>query len=512
MCANSGAANVNESRNSLMTPQPPSPMLIFEALQAHQQTSALRAGIDLKLFTAIAGGARTPEALAPLCGASVKGLRVLCDFLTIMGFLTKDEAGYGLTTDSRIFLVQGSRPTWVAWRRSFYPFIERGMTHVIEAVRKGGTVPPDEGSVSYDNPVWVDFARGMGPLTRPSAEATAQLVAGTGPVEVLHIAAGHGMYGITIAQQNPAAEICALDWKDVLAVAHENAVKLGVAERWRAIEGSAFTADYGTDYDVVPVTNFIHHFDTPTNTGLFEKVQPALKRGGKMAVREMAVNEDRITPPMAGQFAMTMLTTTAKGDAYSRNEIESMCRSAGFGEVAHHTVPGTLQTVDGGGKLSLATASRSASACPRSVTCQARSREAARHGPAPEGANPSNLICIMVEEEQDALEPIDTSRDRNSRAGVSRCESGRGLAVRCVRIQRASAHRQPSRAVECGRRSGDREGNAPERGRRGAGHGTLGHDSCRGRRRPLQPGQDSRGADHTRAGDSPVRRAAIQRG
>jgi hypothetical protein len=67
-------------------------MLVFETLQAHQQTSALRAGIELKVFTAIAGGARTPEALAPVCAASVKGLRVLCDFLTISGFLTKDES------------------------------------------------------------------------------------------------------------------------------------------------------------------------------------------------------------------------------------------------------------------------------------------------------------------------------------------------------------------------------------------------------------------------------------
>jgi 2-polyprenyl-3-methyl-5-hydroxy-6-metoxy-1,4-benzoquinol methylase len=227
----------------------------------------------------------------------------------------------------------------------FHPFMERGMTHVLDAVRKGGTVLPDEGSVSYDNPVWVDFARGMAPLTRPSAEATAQLVAGTGPLKVLDIAAGHGMYGITIAQRNPSAEIYALDWKNVLAVAHENAVRMGMAERWHPIEGSAFTADYGTGRDVALVTNFIHHFDTPTNTGLLEKVRTALKAGRKMAVAEMAVNEDRITPSVAGQFAMTMLTTTAKGDAYSRNEIESMCRSAGFRDVTHHTVPDTLQTV-----------------------------------------------------------------------------------------------------------------------------------------------------------------------
>jgi hypothetical protein len=51
-------------------------MLIFEALQAHQQTSALRAGIDLKLFTAIAGGACTPEARAPLNNSGFKDFEV----------------------------------------------------------------------------------------------------------------------------------------------------------------------------------------------------------------------------------------------------------------------------------------------------------------------------------------------------------------------------------------------------------------------------------------------------
>ncbi len=321
-------------------------MLVFETLQAHQNTSALRAGIELKLFSAIAAGARTPETLAPVCGSSVKGVRVLCDFLTITGFLTKDESGYGLTPDSELFLVESS-PAYMGGMASFlfHPFMEKGLGNITDAVRKGGTILPAEGSVSDDNPVWVDFARGMAPLTRPSAGLVAQLTAGSGPVKVLDIAAGHGMYGLTIAQQNPAADIYALDWKNVLAVAHENAVKLGVADRWHAIEGSAFATDYGLGYDVVLVTNFIHHFDVSTNTGLFKKVRAAMKPDGVMAIVEMAVNDDRITPPGAGRFAMTMLTTTASGDAFSQHEIESMCEEAGFHQVTHHLVPGTHQTV-----------------------------------------------------------------------------------------------------------------------------------------------------------------------
>jgi 2-polyprenyl-3-methyl-5-hydroxy-6-metoxy-1,4-benzoquinol methylase len=321
-------------------------MLVFETLQAHQRTSALRAGIELKLFTAIANGAHTPEALAPVCGASVKGLRVLCDFLTIIGFLTKDAAGYALTPDSQLFLVEGS-PAYMGGMVGFlfHPFMEKAMDSVADAVRLGGTTLPDEGSVSYDNPVWVDFARGMATMMMPAAKLIAELAAGSGPVKVLDIAAGHGMFGVMLAQHNPAARIYALDWKNVLSVAHENAVKLGVSDRWQAIEGSAFTTDYGSGYDVVLVTNFIHHFDVPTNVALLAKLRAAMNPGAKLVILEMAVSEDRLTPPGAGFFALTMLTSTRSGDAFSLKEIESMCEQAGFHGTTHHPVMNTPETV-----------------------------------------------------------------------------------------------------------------------------------------------------------------------
>jgi 2-polyprenyl-3-methyl-5-hydroxy-6-metoxy-1,4-benzoquinol methylase len=321
-------------------------MLVFQTLQAHQHTSALRAGIELHLFSAIAAGAHTPEALAPICDASPKGLRVLCDFLTIIGFLTKDASGYALTPDSQLFLVESS-PCYMGGMAGFlfHPFMEKGMYNVAGAVRKGGTTLPAEGSVSDDNPVWVDFAKGMAPIMQPAAGAIAELTAGSGPLEVLDIAAGHGLFGIAIAKKNPAAHIHALDWKNVLAVAHENAVKAGVESQWHAIEGSAFTADYGSDYDLVLVTNFIHHFDVPTNVALFQRLRASMKPGATLAILEMAVNDDRVSPPGAALFAMTMLTTTAHGDAFSRAEIANMCTAAGLHSVTHHNVPNTDQTV-----------------------------------------------------------------------------------------------------------------------------------------------------------------------
>jgi hypothetical protein len=81
----------------------PNPALIFDTLNRYQHTMALKGAIDLELFTHIADGAVTPAAIAPRCNASERGVRILCDFLTIMGFLTKTDGVYGLTQDSTMF-------------------------------------------------------------------------------------------------------------------------------------------------------------------------------------------------------------------------------------------------------------------------------------------------------------------------------------------------------------------------------------------------------------------------
>jgi ubiquinone/menaquinone biosynthesis C-methylase UbiE len=184
-----------------------------------------------------------------------------------------------------------------------------------------------------DDPVWVDFARWMVPMMRPPAKALADLVAQPGKAQkVLDIAAGHGIYGIAIAARNPQAEIVAVDWKNVLEVALENARASGIMDRYRTIPGSAFDVDYGKGYDLALVTAFLHHFDPPTCTGLLKKIHASMKRGGMLAITEFIPNEDRVSPPMEAKFSMMMLGATPSGDAYTFRELQQMCANAGFSD------------------------------------------------------------------------------------------------------------------------------------------------------------------------------------
>ncbi len=164
-------------------------------------------------------------------------------------------------------------------------------------------------------------------------------VQATGPLRVLDIAAGHGQFGIAIAKRNPQAEITAVDWAPVLEVARSNAKAAGLDGRYRPIAGNALTVDVGRDYDVVLLTNFLHHFDRQTCTTFLSKVHDALRAGGRVAALEFVPNDDRVTPPQTAPFSMTMLALTPAGDAYTFAEFQQMLTEAGFHDATIHDVP-----------------------------------------------------------------------------------------------------------------------------------------------------------------------------
>src|SRR5215472_4554514 len=82
----------------------PSPEIVFSTLTSYQQAFALKAGIELELFTAIAEGATDPASLAKRVNAAERGVRILADYLTILGVLRKENSRYSLSADAAVFL------------------------------------------------------------------------------------------------------------------------------------------------------------------------------------------------------------------------------------------------------------------------------------------------------------------------------------------------------------------------------------------------------------------------
>jgi ubiquinone/menaquinone biosynthesis C-methylase UbiE len=335
---------MNCSTNTPQEPAP-SPALMFETINSYQKTAAIKAAIELNLFSAIGDKPASAAELANRCSAAERGIRILCDYLVIVGLLKKAGDRYELTSDAAMFLVRSS-PAYAGGTLDFLlsDQLTGSFRDLASAVRKGGTAMED-GTVAPEHPVWLSFARSMGPLMVPTAQALAQIVPlRQGKGKVLDVSASHGMWGLAFAQAYADAHITALDWENVLQVARENAKRFGVDNRFATISGSAFEADLGKDYDVILVPNFLHHFSAQDCVKFLKRAHAALKPDGKIAIVEFVPNADRISPPAASGFALVMLATTPEGDAFTLEEYGAMLKEAGFQPPTAQTLPASMST------------------------------------------------------------------------------------------------------------------------------------------------------------------------
>jgi hypothetical protein len=297
----------------------------------YQNSATLKAALELDVFTAIGEGSTDAAALAARCNAALRGIVALCDSLVVMGFLTKSSDSYTLSSDASAFLDRRS-PMCIAGIHDFLAAPEMVALMFQDpagAVRRGGA--PGLANVAPDHPIWVRFARAMGPFMQLDAKLVAEHAGDPPPRRVLDISASHGLYGIAFGQRFPECRVTGLDWSAVIAVARENAATAGMADRYDIIAGNAFEVAWGKGYDLVLLPNFLHHFDAASCTAILRRARAALSPGGRVAIVEWVPNEDRISPPVPALFTMTMLLTTPGGTTYTAPELAAMLTDAGFG-------------------------------------------------------------------------------------------------------------------------------------------------------------------------------------
>jgi SAM-dependent methyltransferase len=123
------------------------------------------------------------------------------------------------------------------------------------------------------------------------------------------------------------------DLPHVLPLTRQYIASEGLTDRVEARPGNYHTDDLGEGYDLVFLSAILHSNSPDENRTLIAKCARALNPGGRVAVQEFIVDEDRTAPPFAALFALNMLVGTAAGDTFTESEVAGWMADAGLSRV-----------------------------------------------------------------------------------------------------------------------------------------------------------------------------------
>jgi hypothetical protein len=317
---------------------------LYRMMRVYKETSLLRTGVRLGVFDALAAGPAGADEVAARVGADPRGTRLLLNALAALRLVRADGDRYALADGAAELLVTGSPAYYGGMVDVVASDYEWDALRDLEgAVRRGGSVA-DQDAETPGYAYWETFARSVGPVTVPTANLLTDLLAGSvpdRPLKVLDLAAGHGIYGFTVAERFPGSTVTCVDWPNVLDITTTHARRRGLADRVSTVPGDMFTADLGGPYDVVLVTNVVHHFSEERSTELLARAAGALAPGGRVGVVGfVAGDEGPELDPEPHLFSILMLVWTSAGEVHTEAAYRRMTAGAGLEIEASRQVPG----------------------------------------------------------------------------------------------------------------------------------------------------------------------------
>ncbi len=294
------------------------------------QASALHAAVKLDVFSAIEEGALTAAAVAAKIGADPRATAMLLNALTAMELLRKKDERFGTTAESRRFLVRTS-PDYIGYIIGHHHHLVAGWNRLDEAVRTGR---PVRAGASFEDPeVRHNFLMGMFNLASLLAPQVAKRIDLTGRQRLLDLGGGPGTYAIHFCRHNEALEAVVFDRPETRPIAETIIARFGLEDRVAFQAGDYLTDTLPGRFDVAWVSHILHAESPSTCAELAAKIYAALEPGGSVYVHDFLLTESLDGPLFPALFSLNMLQGTTAGQAYSRGQVESLLREAGFSEV-----------------------------------------------------------------------------------------------------------------------------------------------------------------------------------
>jgi SAM-dependent methyltransferase len=322
------------------------PVTIVDTHMAFIRARSIMVGTALGVFDALAARPLPAGEVAARCGTSPAATEKLLNALVGSDYLRFDRGLYALAPVARKWLTSDSRQS--VRDKLLFEFVEWELTTRMEDFVRTGQ--PLEIHQSGDEDQWRLYQRAMRALAGLGVpEIVRRTPVPRGATRMLDIGGSHGYVSVAMCRRHPSLSAVVLDLPDAVRHATPILAAEGMGDRVVHRAGDALAEDFGTsEWDLIFVSQLLHHFDEATDREFARRVSRALKPGGTFVILEMARPKSPRDAGQVGALLDLYFALTSQSGTWSIEEMSGWQRDAGLAPgktIVLRTVPGAVEVV-----------------------------------------------------------------------------------------------------------------------------------------------------------------------
>ncbi len=313
-------------------PQPWAAEEILALGRSYQGAAVLAAAAELDLFNPLCSAPLPAADLARRLQCDQRAVTILLDALVALRLLEKSGGNYALPSGLDAFLTPGGTQSVLAMAQHQAHCL-RNWAQLGQVVKTGRPAPCMPGVRGRDG-AQEAFIGAMHNVSAPNADQVIQAVQPLQFQHLLDIGGASGTWTIAFLRACPSAQATLFDLPHVMPLARRRMAAAGLEQRVQLVPGD-FTCDaLPPGADLAWVSAIVHQNSRAQNRDLFAKVLAALVPGGRIAIRDILMEEDRTRPTAGALFAINMLVATEGGGTFTFAELREDLEAVGFDKVA----------------------------------------------------------------------------------------------------------------------------------------------------------------------------------
>lgn len=305
---------------------------VLDVSGAFQECRILLTASELDLFSKLRDQPRTAEDLAAAEGWATRGLRILIDALTTMGFLIKSPDGtYSVEPSLTSLLTRDGDETilplvlhrvtmWESWS---------DLTHIVKTGENRHRLDIE----SRPKGELEAFIGAMHVIGLRMADSIAGSLDLTPYRKLLDLGGGSGTYTMAFLKQAPHMRATLFDLPAVIEMARARLGESGYLDRVRLVSGDYSTDELPFGHDLVLLSAIIHSNSRDENRELYCRIARTVEPGATLLIRDYIMDDSRTIPPDGAIFAVNMLAATQGGNSFTFNEVKEDLEQSGFEDV-----------------------------------------------------------------------------------------------------------------------------------------------------------------------------------